>query len=284
MKAARGIRHATLIARDIDSACSTYVEQLGLRVGVAATLDAETARVLDLVDHTGTPLRWLHNTDNEPILRLIECPDAISIEPMQKYGWLALEILVADVDALIAKLRAPFRVLGPPADLEISPNIRASQVLGPCGELIYFTQVKAPLAPFDLPLSADHATVAHTFVGVIATPDRAATVAAWEALTGNTGIQFETKITVLNRALGRTLTDRYAVAVVALPGRCLIEIDEVELVQFAAPVVFLGLHCVALNLKKPMQTPPVGWRSVSEPSDVALGSLRGVSGEMLEIA
>jgi hypothetical protein len=39
---------------------------------------------------------------------------------------------------------------------------------------------------------------------------------------------FDTKITVLNRALGRPLADRHPVAVVQLAGRSLVESDEVR--------------------------------------------------------
>ena len=111
---------------------------------------------------------------------MIEDPAAVPGEPMHRHGWLSLEILVGDVDSLAAGLEAPFTVLGPPANLELSDAIRASQVLGPCGELLYLTQIKAAVPPFDLPMT--DATVAVPFIGVMSTPDREASRRAWSAL------------------------------------------------------------------------------------------------------
>jgi len=97
-------------------------------------------------------------------------------------------------------------VLGPAANLELSDAIRVAQVLGPCGELLYLTQIKAPVPPFDLPMT--DATVAATFIGVMTTPDRDAWQRAWSGLLGAPGWAFDTRITVLNRAYGRPLQGR----------------------------------------------------------------------------
>ena len=173
-------------------------------MGVAnrGTLATEDAAALGLADLVGAPLAWLANGEGEgegePILRVIEDPRAMAAEPMFRHGWLALEILVGDIDGLAAGLHAPFKVLGAPANLELSDAIRAAQVRGPCGELLYLTQIKAAVPPFDLPMTA--ARVAVPFIGVTITPDRDASRRAWGALLGAAGWAFDTRITVLNRA------------------------------------------------------------------------------------
>ncbi|MEO6518530.1 MAG: hypothetical protein ABIO17_06005, partial [Pseudoxanthomonas sp.] len=219
----------TLIAADLDAACHAYRDQLGLEVAFRDVLDADLAAVLGLADLAGQPLAWLSNPAGECILRLIEDPQATVQAPMHRHGWLSLEVLVADVDALVSDLQAPFRVLRPPADLELSSAIRASQVLGPCGEMLYLTSVKAAVPPFDLPMS--DARVSHTFIGVMSSPDRAASRTAWATLAGQPGWAFDTRITVLNEAFGKDLASQYPVAVVPLPGQCMVEIDEVSLPQ-----------------------------------------------------
>ena len=223
----QGIVHATLVARDLAASCDAYLAQLSLTLAAHATLGDEDAAVLGLPDLAGAPMAWLANAAGEPVLRVIEDPRAQEGEPMFRHGWLALEVLVGDIDTLAAGLRAPFRVLGAAANLELSDAIRAAQVLGPCGELLYLTQVKAQVPPFDLPMT--DATVAGPFIAVTSTPDRAASQRAWRALLGAEGWAFGTKITVLNRAHGKPLEGRYPVAVLPMPGQCMVEIDQVEL-------------------------------------------------------
>ena len=139
----QGIVHATLVASDLAVTCDAYLAQLSLTLATQSTLGDEDAAVLGLPDLAGAPMAWLANAAGEPVLRVIEDRRAQPGEPMFRHGWLALEVLVGDIDALAAGLHAPFRVLGAAANLELSDAIRAAQVLGPCGELLYLTQVKA---------------------------------------------------------------------------------------------------------------------------------------------
>ncbi|MBS0568597.1 MAG: hypothetical protein JSS59_14455 [Proteobacteria bacterium] len=241
----QGIAHATLIAPDLERACLAYTGQLSMTVASRGQLDAADAGVLGRPDLIGAAIAWLANSTGEPILRVIADPQARVSTPMLRHGWLALEILVGDVDALAAGLREPFQVLGAPANLELSDAIRATQVLGPCGELLYLTQIKRPVPPFDLPMTG--ATLAAPFIGVMSSPDRAASHRAWSALLAAAGWAFDTRITVLNRALGRPLDGAYPVAVVPMHGQCLVEIDEVKLP--AQPQERqAGLHSLALCL------------------------------------
>ena len=71
--------------------------------------------------------------------------------PFAVPGWSAMEVLVKDLDALFEQLPAAFAVLNPPAALSFSDQIRAMQVAGPAGELIYFTEVSGEVPGFALP-------------------------------------------------------------------------------------------------------------------------------------
>lgn len=283
--ARQGILHATLITPDLQTTCSAYLAQLGLEVCQRGELDAGTAQLLGLDELHGHGVAWLANESGEPILRLIEDTQAVPREPMFHHGWLALEVLVGDVDQLAAGLHAPFRVLGPPADLELSSAIRATQVLGPCGELLYLTQIKAAVPPFDLPMS--DAQVSRPFIGVMSTPDRAASQAAWSALAGHAGWKFDTRITVLNRALGKPLEGQYPVAVVPLAGQCMVEIDEVVLASTPALERRAGLHSIAWQLPVTANAARPHWKVVGATDagvsgDARVG-LRGPAGEHVEL-
>ena len=275
----QGIVHATLIAPDLQQVCDAYVAQLAMQVQQRGTLSVEDAAALDLLDLTGAASAWLANSAGEAVLRVIEDPNASVAEPMFRHGWLSLEVLVGDIDALAAGLRAPFKVVGPAANLELSDAIRAAQVLGPCGELLYLTQIKAAVPPFDLPMT--DAAVASTFIGVMTTPDREASQRAWSALLGAKGWSFDTKITVLNRAYGQPLEGRYPVAVVPMPGQCMVEIDQVDL-PASAKLRHAGQYSLGLRL------PAVDAAVLAEAGWVVVDagqrrSLRGPAGEHVEL-
>ncbi|MGE8224262.1 MAG: hypothetical protein ACN6RK_00625 [Stenotrophomonas sp.] len=275
----QGIVHATLIAPDLQQVCDAYVAQLAMQVQQRATLSAEDAAALDLPDLTGAASAWLANSAGEAVLRVIEDPHAIVAEPMFRHGWLSLEVLVGDIDVLAAGLHAPFKVVGPAANLELSDAIRAAQVLGPCGELLYLTQIKAAVPPFDLPMT--DAAVASTFIGVMTTPDREASQRAWSALLGAKGWAFDTRITVLNRAYGRALEGRYPVAVVPMPGQCMVEIDQVDL-PASTKLRHAGQYSLGLRL------PAVDVAVLAEAGWVVMDagerrSLRGPAGEHVEL-
>lgn len=106
----QGIAHATLIAPDLERACLAYTGQLSMTVASRGQLDAADAGVLGRPDLIGAAIAWLANSTGEPILRVIADPQARVSTPMLRHGWLALEILVGDVDALAAGLREPFQV------------------------------------------------------------------------------------------------------------------------------------------------------------------------------
>jgi hypothetical protein len=242
MTTAGPLLQATLIVSDMQPVQAAYCA-LGLSVIRRGVVDSRQAQ------------RWGHAllanaawlelaaaTDLQPLLRLIELPDTPPRPTRFSHGWMALEILVRDVDALAQRLPiAGFDVVGPPADLDVSPHIRAMQVVGPAGEMLYLTQVRAPVPPFQLPMSAalTH-DIGPLFIGVLSTPSRAATLQACAALQPAACLSFDTKITVLNRAWGQAVGALWPVATAQLAGDCLLEIDEVAAAH-SAPTCAAGV-------------------------------------------
>ncbi len=261
MRAARlgPITSATVVTRDLDHAEAGYRTGLGLVAEHRFVLTESDATHLDLPELAGARGAWFAAEGAQPWLRVIEIPHAQPIPPMRRHGWLSLEVLVGNVDRLATGLHEPhWHILGPPADLDVSPAIRACQVLGPSGELMYLTEVKAEVPPFELPRTV--APVGGLFIVVLSTPDREATARAWETLAAREAWRFDTRITVLNRALGRPLMQRYPVAVLQFGQQCLLEIDEVS-IDAPAPLcatVATGVHLVSIACQAPLprRAPP----------------------------
>lgn len=106
--------------------------------------------------------------DTSVCLRFVEGSIPEKYRPLRTFGWAAVEIVVADVDALNAKLTgSPFEVLNPPADLPLgSGSVRAMTVRGPAQEVLVFAQITGVVPGFDLPNAID--TVDRPFITVLA--------------------------------------------------------------------------------------------------------------------
>ncbi len=221
------VQGATLVTANLAQCTASYCDHLHLRVHSGGVLSDGEAGALGWPGLGGTPCTWLANALDEPWLRLIEHPEAERLRPFQCYGWLSLEISVQDVDALGESLKdSPFEIIGPPANLAVGEAIRAMQVVGPCGEVLYLTEIKAPLPPFELPQA--RCPVDRLFIPVMMAPDREAALAHYEPRAGRDGLRFETRITVISGARGLDREHQHPVATVQLPGDTLIEIDQVD--------------------------------------------------------
>lgn len=217
---------AVLLVNDLEDSAAAYGEHLFLVESSRFSLDANSAAGLGLEALAGNPAVLLAGSTGRDWLMIVQSSDAPARDALRTHGWLAQEVLVMDVDALAAGLEgSPFTVLRPPADLDVSDRIRACQVRGPAGEILYLTQVTGDVPPFELPTCAG--AVDHLFIPVLSTPDRDATLTEYEAQAGNDGLRFDTRITVINQALGLPLEQRHPVGTLQLAGNALIEVDHI---------------------------------------------------------
>lgn len=248
---------ATVLTQSISAAVPAYTRGLRLAASPVTPLDRASANALGLLPLVDAPMVWLSRADGVAVLRLIENAALAPAAAMRHRGWMALEMLVDDLDAMVAALPPGFTVLGPPRALEVSPAIHAAQVLGPSGELYYLTRVDAPVPPFALPQSARDPFA--LFIAVARCADRSAELAAWRAIGALQSWQFDTRISVLNRELGEPLDRRWPVAVVQLAGNALVEIDAIDrpVAANAANALRAGLWGVAIRAHR---APPQDWR------------------------
>lgn len=86
---------------------------------------------------------------------------------------------------------------------------------------------------------------------MLSTPSRQHSLEQYSAISGNTGLSFDTKITVVNQARGIDMEQRHAVATLQLAGQALIEIDEIADTKTAAIDVCSGMASVAFFCTQP---------------------------------
>jgi hypothetical protein len=279
---------ATLVTDRLDTCVAAWAGFLDHRPGTEAPLPDSTARRWAAPRLSGARSVWLHNALDEPWLRLVEDEAAAPRPPFRDPGWQALEIAVAGVDDLALRLAdSPFTCLGEPANLDVSDAIRAMQVLGPAGEVLYLTEVRDAVPGFELPRA--RCPVDRLFIPVLLAPDRVAASARYGALGAPAALTFDTRIGVLNRARGLAADTRHPVATLQLAGANLIEIDEVHGLPRPAAELPPGIASVAFAA--PSRAVPAGadgylGQGVDDDAPYAgrtAHSFRGAAGEHFEL-
>lgn len=143
----------TVSTPDVGRAIESYGRFLDYRLIRRGSMSREQAASWGSIALAGRDSALLAPESNADFrLRFVECRAAVSYEPFRHFGWNAAELLVENVDHLARQLEgSPFRILGPPAELSFSSQIRAMQVLGPDREVLYLTQIAGKLPGFETP-------------------------------------------------------------------------------------------------------------------------------------
>jgi len=161
-------RAVTVVCPALDASVAAYREFLGYREIEAGLVSAT------LADAWGAPAVAGHRyavlgpaSGADTYLRFVEILDSPPYAPYSAYGWNVIELTVQDCDAAVAQLaRGPFRVVGKPHDLGFSDGaLRAGQLVGPLGEVIYLTQVRRPVPSYELPIA--HSLIDRVFIVVL---------------------------------------------------------------------------------------------------------------------
>ena len=175
--------------------------------------------------------------------------------PFAAPGWSAMEVLVKDLDALFEELPAAFTVLNPPAALSFSDQIRAMQVAGPAGELIYFTEVSGQVPGFALPTPTRQ--VNQCFVMINAVTDIQQSIAFYAGLLQcEAPSPMPARVSILSRTNGLDEEHRHDIAPIALGPGQLFELDQwVARPQDSGGAMPCGWHSLSLHRDAP---PPTG--------------------------
>lgn len=219
----------TLLVRSLAPVETAWQEHLDYQTVRQGTLSPELAGAWDAPGMAGREFILMRPASGaEVFLRFIRMPPGMDdVPPFMTHGWNATEILVQDPDALAQKLQnSPFRVIGPPADLTPGPDApRAMQVIGPAGELLYFTRIIPGGTAFDLGPAT--VPVDRVFITVVAGPSLAGLRDYYSQRLGlPVGENLYWPIEVLARAHALPADTPFPLAVAILPRDYLIELDE----------------------------------------------------------
>ena len=192
-------------------------------------IDAAQARAWQLPGAEGCRTITLYPASGaRSFVRFIESATVKPSRPLTNTGWTAVELVVQDLDALAAGLAdGPFRVIGPPAvlDFEFTDQLRAMQVVGPAGEVLYLTEIGGDIPGFELPVA--HSPVDRIFVAVLGTRRLKQAAGFYAVHTVNQpGPPIDARVRVLAAAHGLPFDATFRLQTFALPASTLIEIDD----------------------------------------------------------
>ena len=275
---------ATIVTDDLGRSRAAYQRGLGLDVVAGGRIDKATASLWDLPAMAGADWSLLaSDPGGVGGLRLIEVEGpAPQIPPLGSLGWAAAELSVIDPEGLQPKLEeAGFRVIGPPRPLGSNRSVRAMQVAGPSGEVLYLTDVRAYDGALDLHRARRR--VDRLFIAVLACHDLEDARGFYEARFAADRISDRpVDVPVLRKCLNLSDDALIRISSLQISGGCLIEHDQYPETAHERPTIAglpsgIAMMTVrAEDVEGPMiDGPPYGG------APVAL--VRGRQGELIEL-
>lgn len=253
------------------------------------SVSAVEARLWGLPALAGTPALLMAPAGADDfVFRFVELPAQPGFRAFRQHGWHAAELIVDRVDPLAERLRSsPFEIVAPPLDLTFAPDIRAMQIRGPGGEILYLTEFKRPVAGLASPPA--RCTVDRTFIVIVGGASLTAMQDYYQRTFGvPVTPAMESRVQTMALEFGLSREHRFRLAALPLRERCYIEADEMpaaaaplpgtltELPSGIAMVTFATAGAVEPAHPVPAMTPPyAGARGVS--------LLRGAAGELIEV-
>lgn len=224
----REIEIVTHCVEKLETAESAWASVLGYATVERGRLGADLCAAWQAPAARGERYCLMQPASAEAVyLRFIETGER-GHAPPATWGWTATELLVTDPDDLALRLRGTgFRHLGGPGDLYARPNApRAMQVLGPSGELIYFTRLLPGGSRYGLKQARSY--VDRPFIVTVGSPPGTRTHDFYGELLGHRILERVPFVNPILAALCSAPPDTlFPTAVASIPGRrFLVELDE----------------------------------------------------------
>lgn len=284
------IRCVTVTAPDLKQVEACYTEYFNYEVLGWKELSRELADLWHCPALAGHAMLTLAPAAGaECVFRFIETATDADYVPFSTYGWNAAEIMVQNVDALAERLQASdFEIIGEPANLSFSDDIRAMQVLGPGRELLYLTEFKKQLPGLEVPDA--RCAVDRVFIVILGGPSMVGLQNFYHTKFGVPGAApVDSRVKGMSAAFGNSPDHRYPIAALPLNGRTLIEVDEMPPQATPRPVGEgswpAGIAMVSFTgvLRVPSRLDPVKETLAPYEANSAVNVVTGSAGEIIEV-
>lgn len=277
----------TVLTPDLAASEAAYGRHLGYRVAGRGRLSAAHVAAWGTPASEGCPYLLMTPAGGEDfVFRFVEDSRAAGYRAFTGHGWNAAELIVDRVDPLAEALAdSPFEIIAPPLDLTFCTDIRAMQIRGPGGEIIYLTEFKREVPGLEAPPA--RCTVDRTFIVILggtSVPE------IQDYYAGAFGVPrtptMQSRVQTMALEFGLSREHRFTLAALPLRGRCYVEADEMppaarplpatqdRLPAGIAMVSFLG-EAGQAGPPPAAEPPYTGARAVS--------CRRGAAGELIEV-
>lgn len=278
---------------DLDVALDDYHGKLGLALVERGTVPPDLAASWGCPASAGRPMATLQPTSGAHcFLRLVEQPVPDNFVPTTSFGWASYEITVQDVMNWPSKLvGSGFDIIGPPKEIPQIPFFIAMQMLGRGKEMIYLNETLMSMPGTDLPPA--HSAIDHMFIVILATPDRAKTVAWYRDMIDlDEADTFTLEYTMINTAFGLPSGTLSALTMMQKGKLPIVEIDDYPAQATQRPrqtgclppgnaLVTLGVHSLD-KVRADFLAPPVARQEALYGARRA-ATVLGSAGERLEL-
>jgi catechol 2,3-dioxygenase-like lactoylglutathione lyase family enzyme len=217
----------TVTVPDLDATAASYSEYLGYRAAGRGLVGGDLADLWGCEALADSRYLLLSPAAGDNcILRFVEAESSVPYVPFSTYGWNAAELMVQNVDEMADRLaNSPFEIIGAPANLSFTDDIRAMQILGPGKELLYLTEFKKAIPGFDTPVARCPVDV--VFIVILGGPSMTALQAFYAEHFGvPEATPVESRVKGMSAAFGNSPEHKYPIAALPLAGQALIEVDE----------------------------------------------------------
>ena len=221
------ITAVTITSPDLDRVVDIYSKYLKYRLVSSTRVSADQAKSWDAQSIENSEMVYMSpESSDDFFFRFIEQSSDDDYVPFGTFGWNAAELIVKDVDESAEKLiGSPFEVIGEPADLSFTDQIRAMQILGPSKEIIYLTQFKSKLDEFDSP--TPRCDIDQTFIVILAGENIDEMQSFLnETLSIKKAPPMQSRIRAISKVFGLPEDTKYKSAALAIKDQSLIELDE----------------------------------------------------------
>jgi len=217
----------TITVADLDATAASYREYLGYRIVGRGRVGNELADLWGCAAIADSRYVLLSpEAGDNCVFRFIEVEKNLPYVPFSTHGWNAAELMVQNVDDMADRLaHSSFEIIGAPANLSFTDDIRAMQILGPGNELLYLTEFKKAIPGFDTPVA--RCAVDLVFIVILGGRSMPALQAFYAEHFGVPGApSVESRVKGMSAAFGNSPDHKYPIAALPLAGQALIEVDE----------------------------------------------------------
>ena len=221
------LRSATFVVSNAADAAARYVDWLGYQLVETGLISPELALSWGEEKSAGQPYSVVRPASGRSVdIRLVQSTEVSNFQPLQSFGWAAIELCVEDVQATCERLRGgPFEIIGPPAANPGLPTIHPMQVRSPDGEIIYLTQILQGGPGSGLPQAK--APVDVLFIAVLGCEDMASSAQWFAQQLGLTlDPAFEIPYRMLNQAFSLPSDTLHRLCTARKDGEFCIEFDQ----------------------------------------------------------